>query len=391
MKNEDEHTPLLRKKSTLTVPEDELPEDEDTAIMACILDPYEPVTRSHRSHKFPSPIFLLGVCFGLGLMELLGVFGAFLFLVTHAHTLFPKCANQNDFLNSLIGGGDHAWLCEGSSWLLWNYPLFCCFVIPLFSYWEFCDQRLFYECLRQKILLKFPEKPFFTAPIIVLLVIWLLLGLTALLFGGNPGRDLKKWESMVIVIIPFLLPMISFAITVFIAWDVKFFLITVSNFADDDPEWSQSHLREAVSAAEEDVEHAFFRLVDADEMPIGGTSRQIFGKLCHELNKPGATDKDAIFDFQRWAWSCWERTKALVFFRKGFWMTDLLWMPQDNRAKQFRLAFRVFAFGVFLIQAIVVYLMITTTVLFLETQGHLEEGEVPHWVMWLRNFMIRTA
>lgn len=72
-------------------------------------------------------------------------------------------------------------------------------------------------------------------------------------------------------------------------------------------------------------------------------------------------------------------------------MTDLLWMPQDNRAKQFRLAFRVFAFGVFLIQAIVVYLMITTTVLFLETQGHLEEGEVPHWVMWLRNFMIRTA
>jgi hypothetical protein len=391
MQDDEEKVPLLGEKSVdkEDIPEDELPDDEDTNVQACILDVYEPVTKTHKSHKFPTPLLLLGICFGLALMELLGVFGAFLFLVTHAHTVFPKCQDRFDFLNQYVGGKDHAFLCEGSSWLLWHFPLFCCFVIPLFAYWEFTDQRLFYECLRQKILLKFPEKPFFTAPIIVLLIVWLILGLTTLLFGGNPGKDIQKWENMVIVIIPFLLPIISFFIQIFIAWDTKFFLITLSNFADDDVEWSQNQLKSCVAACEEDVEQAYFRLVDSGELPVGGTSRQVFGKLFTKLSEPGATDKAAVFDFQRWAWSCWERTKALIFFRKGFWMTDLLWTPHDNRAKQFRIALRVFAFGVFLIQAIAVYLMITTTILFMETQGHIEEDEVPHWVMWLRAFMIK--
>lgn len=394
MEQNDETTPLLASKIDEGKAEEGKPtetaESTEPSMFMMLLDPYEAVTK-HTHTKLPAPLMLLGLCLGMAFVEILGIFGAYMFLVTHAHTLFPMCT-QRDVVDDFLGApSPHSYLCTGSSWLLWTFPLFCCGVIPFLQYWEFCDQRLFYECLREKILVKFPPKRFFTAPIIIIMGVWLLLGLTTLLFGGNPGKDWQGWVNMAMLIMPFMLPVLSFFVTVFLSWDIKFFLITLSNFADEDVDWAQRHLSQCVSVSDEDVMEAFERLREAGDMPIGGTSEQVFGTLKDELAKPESapsmTHVDS--DTKKWIATSMDRAMALILFREGFWLTDLLWMPQDKRAKMFRIMFRVFAAVVWLIVAVVAYLLTITTLLYMEKQGRL--SEVPHSALWLRNFIIQTA
>jgi len=389
MEQNDEKTPLLKQN----VEEGQNTEkDQEPSLFMMLLDPYEAVTK-HTHTKLPSPLMLLGLCGGMALVEILGIFGAYMFLVSHAHTIFPKCS-QPDFIDALIGAAPpKSYLCVGSGWLLWTFPLFCLGVIPFMQYWEFCDQRLFYECLREKVLVKFPPKRFFTAPIILIMCIWFLLGMTTLLFGGNPGKDWEGWVKMTMAILPFLLPVISFAITVFIAWDIKFFLITLSNYADEDVDWAQRHLAQCVSASDEDVMEAFQRLQAADELPIGGTSEQMFSTLKDEISKPESTPSMTHMDSDtlKWISTSLDRMKALIFFRDGFWLTDLFWMIRDNRAKMFRFTFRLFTFFVWFSLAFSIYMVVLTTLLYMEAQGRIETRDMPHSVMWLRNFIIHTA
>jgi len=388
MEQNDEKTPLLDNK----VEEGQDAEkDEELSLFMMLLDPYDAVTK-HTHSKLPSPLMLLGLCGGMALVEILGIFGAYMFLVSHAHTIFPKCS-QADFIDRWMGASPpNSYLCIGSGWLLWTFPLFCVGVIPFTQYWEFCDQRLFYECLREKVLVKFPPKRFFTAPLIIVMMLWFLLGMTTLLFGGNPGKDWDGWMKMNMAVLPFLLPVISFAVTLFIAWDIKFFLITLSNYADEDVDWAQRHLAMCVSASDEDVMEAYERLREAGTLPIGGRSEQIFSALKDEISKPsGHSQTNLDEDTLKWIYASLARMKALIFFRDGFWLTDLLWMPQDNRAKMFRIMYRVFTAMVWFTLAFSIYMVVLTTLLYMEAQGRIDAKDLPHSVLFLRNFIIQTA
>lgn len=391
MEHNDEKTPLLQDTKVEEGQSTEK-EEEEVSLFMMLLDPYEPVTK-HCHSKLPSPLMLLGLCGGMALVEILGIFGAYMFLVSHAHTIFPMCS-QEDFLDRWMGSSPpNSYLCVGSGWLLWTFPLFCVGVIPFTQYWEFCDQRLFYECLREKIVVKFPPKRFFTAPLVVLMIVWFLLGMTTLLFGGNPGKDFKGWMKMNLAILPFLLPVISFAVTLFIAWDIKFFLITLSNYVDEDVDWAQRHLAMCVSATDEDVMEAYERLHEAGDLPIGGRSEQIFGALKDEIAKPESHPSQTMVDEDtlKWIATSFKRMKALIFFQDGFWLTDLLWMPQDNRAKMFRIMYRVFTAMVWLTLAFSIYMVVLTTMLYMEAQGRIDARDMPHSVLWLRTFIIQTA
>lgn len=396
MEQNDEKTPLLTDQKAEAQKAEEGQnaeiEEEEVPLLRMLIDPYEPVTK-HTHSKLPSSLMLLGLCGGMAAIEILGIFGAYLFLVSHAHTIFPMCT-QADIIDRWIGANPpNSYLCVGSGWMLWTFPLFCVGVIPFTQYWEFCDQRLFYECLREKVLVKFREKRFFSAPLIIIMIVWFLLGMTTLLFGGNPGKDREAWLKMTMAILPFLLPVISFAVTLFIAWDIKFFLITLSNYADEDVYWAQRHLAMCISATDEDVMEAFERLQDAGELPVGGRSELIFSAIKDELCKPesspsqNAVDSDTL----KWIYVSMDRMKALIFFRDGFWLTDLLWMPQDNRAKMFRIMYRLFTLMVWTTLAFSIYMVVLTTILYMEQQGRIEARDVPSSVMWLRNFIIATA
>lgn len=385
MEQNDEKTPLLDNK----VEEGQDAEkDEELSLFMMLLDPYDAVTK-HTHSKLPSPLMLLGLCGGMALVEILGIFGAYMFLVSHAHTIFPKCS-QADFIDRWMGASPpNSYLCIGSGWLLWTFPLFCVGVIPFTQYWEFCDQRLFYECLREKVLVKFPPKRFFTAPLIIVMMLWFLLGMTTLLFGGNPGKDWDGWMKMNMAVLPFLLPVISFAVTLFIAWDIKFFLITLSNYADEDVDWAQRHLAMCVSASDEDVMEAYERLREAGTLPIGGRSEQIFSALKDEISKPsGHSQTNLDEDTLKWIYASLARMKALIFFRDGFWLTDLLWMPQDNRAKMFRIMYRVFTAMVWFTLAFSIYMVVLTTLLYMEAQGRIDAKDLPHSVLFLRLSLI---
>jgi len=401
MEQNDEKTPLLTEQKAedeegqfayKDVCQNTEPQEEEVSIFKMLLDPYEPVTK-HTHSKLPSSLMLLGLCGGMAAVEILGIFGAYMFLVSHAHSIFPMCT-QADFLDRWMGSNPpNSYLCVGSGWLLWTFPLFCVGVIPFTQYWEFCDQRLFYECLREKMLVKFPVKRFFSAPIIIIMILWFVLGMTTLLFGADPRKDMKAWVKMNMAIIPFLLPVISFAVTLFIAWDIKFFLITLSNYAHEDVYWAQRHLAMCISATDEEVMEAFERIQDAGDLPVGGRSEQYFSAIKDELSKPestpsqGAVDSDTL----KWMIVSMKRMSALIFMRDGFWLTDLLWMPQDNRAKMFRIMYRLFTLLVWLTLAFSIYMVVLTTVLYMEQQGRIEAKDVPSGVMWLRNFIIDTA
>lgn len=396
MEQNDEKTPLLTDQKAEAKQAEEgqnaETEEEEVPLWRMLVDPYEPVTK-HTHSKLPSSLMLLGLCGGMAAIEILGIFGAYLFLVSHAHTIFPKCT-QADMIDRWTGANPpNSYLCVGSGWMLWTFPLFCVGVIPFTQYWEFCDQRLFYECLREKVLVKFREKRFFSAPLIIIMILWFLLGMTTLLFGGNPAKDMEGWVKLNMAILPFLLPVISFAVTLFIAWDIKFFLITLSNYADEDVYWAQRHLAMCISATDEDVMEAFERLNEAGELQHGVRSEVIFSAIKDELCKPESSPSQNAVDADvlKWIYVSMDRMKALIFFRDGFWLTDLLWMPQDNRAKMFRIMYRFFTLLVWTTLAFSVYMVVLTTMLYMEQQGRIEARDLPPSVMWLRNFIIATA
>lgn len=390
MEQNDEKTPLLQDPRVEEGQDVE--KEEDVSLFMMFLDPYEPVTK-HTHSKLPSPLMLLGLCGGMALVEILGIFGAYMFLVSHAHTVFPMCS-QADFIDRWMGSNPpNSYLCVGSGWLLWTFPLFCVGVIPFTQYWEFCDQRLFYECLRERIMVKFPPKRFFTAPLIIVMIIWFLLGMTTVLFGGNPGKDWEGWLKMNMALLPFLLPVVSFAVTLFIAWDIKFFLITLSNYGDEDFDWAKNHLAKCEAKTDEDVMEAYERLNEAGKFKPGCRSEEIFGALRDELARPESTPSQTFLDSDTLVWikTSIRRMNALIFFQDGFWLTDLLWMPQDNRAKMFRIMYRVFTFLVWSTLAFAIYMTVLTTILYMEAQGRIEHRDIPHGALWLRNFIIQTA
>lgn len=242
-------------------------------------------------------------------------------------------------------------------------------------------------------MVKFPPKRFFTAPLIIVMIIWFLLGMTTILFGGNPGKDWEGWLKMNMALLPFLLPVVSFAVTLFIAWDIKFFLITLSNYGDEDFDWAKTHLAQCEAKTDEDVMEAYDRLNEAGKFQPGCRSEEIFGALRDELAKPESAPSQTFLDSDTLVWikTSIKRMNALIFFQDGFWLTDLLWMPQDNRAKMFRIMYRIFTFLVWSTLAFAIYMTVLTTILYMEAQGRIEHRDIPHGALWLRNFIIQTA
>jgi len=104
MEHTDEKTPLLADKQTKEKQIEEGQDaeiEEDVSLLMMLLDPYEPVTK-HTHSKLPSPLMLLGLCGGMAAVEIFGIFGAYMFLVSHAHTVFPMCT-QADFIDRWMG------------------------------------------------------------------------------------------------------------------------------------------------------------------------------------------------------------------------------------------------------------------------------------------------
>lgn len=360
MKDEDdEETPLL--------------EDEDQAPAMSCVNVYEPLTKKYRSET-PTPVLLILMHMGTSLLEITELMSGYCFLLVNARTTFPKCG-EHRVLDKLTGmDSGHGWLCEGSSIALWTFPLSCCIFVLYFHYWDFCDTRLFYEGLRSQILIHFKLKPFFTHPAILAIFIHFALGLSVFIFGAPSTHE--GVMDMARGIVPFLLPICSFMVTLYVTWDIKFFLITLSKFHDIDPHWAKDYLNRCEAVTEHVVMLSYLRLKKRNALPVGQKSSETFGAIRAELMKLEALpEKELHQELDENEDGMMSQILALLFWVPGYWVLDLLWLPNDLRGKQFRAGFRTFGFLLHLVEIFVVYLIACTVFTYMVLQEHIHMEE----------------
>lgn len=338
----------------------------------CLVNVYEPfIVEGELKYKAenPSPLNLLGAQLGFALVEIMSVSGSYLFVSTHMKTMFPRCAKYNiiDYwfgTNTGVG-----WLCEASSIALWTFPLVCCTFAPFFHYHEFCDQRLYYEALRYKLLIKFPERAFFTHPVIVFIKVYMLIGLSYIAFGHRDS--LQELHHQLIVLVPFLLPLLSYVGALWMRWDLQFFLMSLARFADHDLLWAQDHLNSCLQATEMEVKEAHRRW-KADGykgLPENPDSPTVFFKLRELVEALQKGTRGATRDISIHEYALAEKQDMM----QKDWSTPLMWLPRDAPAKQFRLAYRVFLIAIVLLEVFLGLLFISTVLTYLQSQGHFKD------------------
>lgn len=375
----DELTPLTHWKTIE-------PDAADYGFWGC-MNTQEPFTKNWKAES-PTPLKLLGKSVSTMALQATGIFGAYAFLVSQQDVMFPQC-EKHAIIAKLMGHKEgEGYICHTTAWFLWNFPLVCCMVIPFYQYWRYCDKRLYYECLRNKILLNFVPENFFTSPAIIFMTFWLLGGMSTLLFSNRDTPE--EWRNTLIVLVPFLLPVAQFYLTMYLTWDIKYFLITLANFADEDAEWAEKHLGECVPAFENDLYVAYKACVDDGILPPKGAanSAEVFRLLRDELRKgtPRVQRKRMTA-----AKDLGQRIKGLLFLRPGFWMLDLLWMPADSRSWYFRASFWIFGAFVWLIEAFFLYMITVTTVTHLVHQELVDPATIPARLLWLGKFAVNPV
>lgn len=274
--------------------------------------------------------------------------------------------------------------------MLWTFPLVCCMSIPFFQYWDFCDSRLYYECLRNRILLDFREKRFFFAPINMFLFLYLIIALQALMF--NAADNWGTWRGIVVAISPAIMPIVSFGITIFMNWDLRFFLITLANFTTHNHMWAQQHIGECVFVPETQLREVYRKMILKGRLPKGEPPHETFGKLCAQTKRKLNDGKGKLEHVQldesiaELSSEAFKKVLSLLFGIPGFWMTDLLWLPGGRRARLFRAVFYLFNFVILIIECGLLTFVILTVREYLYIQGHIEDSSL--FGMSLKHLMI---
>lgn len=398
---EDPTTPLVPKGRRLSVTErvsqgaskakEAASKAADTVIERTAL--YEPHEPGVYLADNPTPLRLFFTTLGPAVIEVSSVFGSYLFLNSHIQLLFPKCSDYA-IMDSIIGTSmGHGVLCELCSLALWSFPLVCCMAIPFIHYWEMCDARLYYECLREKMLIKFAPRDFFVSPLFAFLVMWMLVGISAVIFGG--AKDWGTLADKAQVIMGFIFPVFSFLLSVYLAWDIKFFLITLSNFSAYDLRWAGNHLVQCLGTTEEEVHEAYERLRFRKELKVE-TSRETIVRLREEVKAiqaekgrdddlvPEPAEEGVVHSLAHSK----KRIFAIMFWQDGFWLMDLFWLPTDQRGKDFRYTLRWFCIAVWVMEGFVFMMLLSTVIMYLETQGYTVFPWI-HRVMGVRDAVLK--
>lgn len=351
---------------------------------------WEPLTDTYRTQN-PAPLQLCARHFGMALVQIASIFAGYTFLVSNAKVVFPRCSSHRVIDAALGLNTGTGWLCEITSLGLWTFPLVCCMLIPMFQYWDFCDTRLYYECLREKLLLKISKKSFFTSPVAYFIILYLLVGMSSVFFSTPDAPNQRR--DKLLAFAPFLLPVFSFLVTVYFAWDLRLFLITLPKFTEFDLEWCKGHLQDCSEAFDVEMCLTCQRLFRSGQLGPGASSSEIFQTLRQAVVKPeirsqrrslvsgDGTDMGSTKELLS---NAWQKGCALILGMKGYWMTDLLWLPTDERAREFKMAFRCLAVATVAIEVAMVFLLTCTVVQFAQMQGHLDRAE--YW--WMPNLKI---
>jgi len=362
---------------------------------------YDAPDENYQCGMNPSPLRLMMMNLGFGFMEIMSVLGAYMFLNTHMKVMFPKC-EDHPIIDRLLGTNiGHGVLCEICSIFLWTFPLMCCLLVPWFHYWEFTDSRLYYECLRQKIFLRFAPRDFFVSPLIGYLAVYLIMGISVLVFGAPSTYE--EWKMKGIIVLSFMFPIASFLATVYMNWDIKYFLITLANFVDYNVPWARKFVSECYACTEEELTEIYYSIkedvLDRLENP---TSADVFGAIYEEL-RLRRTEKQELVRTGRTSHALMTpgdieqmkqimkdshgRVFHLLLWKDGYWLMDLLWMPQDSRGREFRMYFRLFAVGVLILQLAIVYMLFSTVIMYLYQQGWIESTNVRPF-LWLKDLVV---
>lgn len=284
-------------------------------------------------------------------------------------------------------------MCEICAIALWTFPLVCCLIVLLFKTWDFCESRLYYECLRQRIFVNRSPKDFFSHPIIAFLFVYMIVGLSSVVFSAP--RSTKGWQNMVNAMLPFAFPVISFFIALYVSWDPRFKLIQLNQWLLQDFEWCQGQMRDGVHVDQIVVHLAFVRLRAEGRIHRFNNSAAVFGALrqrCVELKRDEELMRrldEEKEDFEEIRVSNTTKLLGLAFGLRGFWVKDLLWLPNDVRAHEFVRVFRVSNGLALILETLLVAVGVCTVLQYLRMQGHLSPESIPDGFFLFEKFMVR--
>lgn len=358
----DEHTPLV--------------EDEDNPELWGCLAVSEPYSSRYKADN-PTPAYLVATNLATIVTQSMMIFTGYLFLTANASKIFPLCTRRGR-----DEGDPMYWLCIVSGLGLWTFPLICQCLIPILNYLVFCDTRLYYECLREKTLIQFSSRSFFQSYTFYFVSIYLTLGLLFVIASAFLRGDPVRLKNTFRGLGPFMFPTLNFFITMYNWWDLKYFLVTLSNFVSADLKWSQKHISECIEIRPFQAAKAVKEMQSNGKWKEleGQTSREVFQALydkcaadAPESLSTQASQEQLLFKAKQDL----HRMKALFLGQKGFWITDLLWLPQDTRAKQFKMAFRFMQCVLPVMELILLWLIVCTSAEYLTRQDLIN---APEWM-----------
>lgn len=291
---------------------------------------------------------------------------AWMFCAIQQDVLFPRC--------SLIWGSGtvNEKVCMATSLMFWIFPLICGILALLYFHTDLLHARLYYEMFSHRVHLDFMNIPFFQASMVRVMLSCFLLSL--LMYPMTSALTVKQ----LVMTLPYLFPLVSFGITLWMHWDLETRLLSVAKFVEEDVERANQHMLDSYFMNDYVAEAAFHNVIkDLEHQKLArkltmGEFIALMGVETERMYAVGEEpDEDLAFKEFNHRWTEMSMVRLVV--------NDHEYLD-DEEAQKFRWWFFLYKTFSFTVMVCLFLLCLATVVTHLHDQGAISSSAVTEWL-----------
>lgn len=264
--------------------------------------------------------------------------------------------------------------CECTIVFFWTFPLFCAVFLLIFKYRDLLRTRLYYELLAHHVFIDFENIDFFQSLYVRLLLVYMILGMCMYPFSEN--TSVAEISST----IPFWIPLWSFALMIYMAWDLETRLVSVSKYTESTFEGAQFHMSHSVAVPDFVWEDAFEEVQKENDMSKYETIADLIEDTVTMVQLSVESGRAATRDS--------EEEVFFFSFSGSWWVYKFLYQPSFRGERQERFMrwffwYRMFTYAIIFFLC---YLLFCTAISHLREQSLIERSEFTKWFR-VENFL----
>lgn len=290
------------------------------------------------------------------MLQVAVVLGAYFFMQSSGHHFTPHCTKYHgpDIIEfSTKKEKLNAYACYATTLSFWTYPIVCPMIV-IAVYWKnLLDKRLFYECLLNRIFLRYANKSYLCSPTFWFMLVYLATGLSSIFYiRESPAWSVRPLQELIFGLLAYLSPIFAFLIVLFSHWSANSHLVSLPQFVLRDHHKAVQLLNSCTFLRATEFRYAFWaaeRLLERvqyEERMSFDLNTSEFMRLVLDQHEGQLDGKLSFWNEIECSCRCW----------RPYWVTQVLYLDCVRDWRSWRFRFFSGFYDVFMFAAVLVFL-----------------------------------